>query len=266
MGGKKTANDTRNRGHSHYRILHEQSNANQDLPSDDWWKTDLQSTDSMKTENDDSIFNLWGSAGHGINAGIPPLGLGLLSPPPKPTQPSPDTSQLFSYIKSLESRVAALEQDNQELREKNLKHNNKSAVAVLSAQSREFSPSLSSSSISAPSSLPPQKGQVIDNDNDNDTGNDDDNDTNTSTNTPSLVQSVTKIQERLSTLEGRQSSMQKKISSLDTALGPSVASWSRSIKEAISRLENPLYSPPVSGGAGTRQQTGKGGKTKANSP
>jgi len=54
-----------------------------------------------------------------------------------------------------------------------------------------------------------------------------------------------KVHERLSTLEGRQTSLQKKIAGLDLLLGPSVAAWARSIREALARLGD---SPAAPGG------------------
>ena len=56
---------------------------------------------------------------------------------------------------------------------------------------------------------------------------------------------LVRMSERLSTLEGRQGSVQKKISSLDSLLGPSAAAWARSLAAARQRLgDDPLYTPP----------------------
>ena len=54
-----------------------------------------------------------------------------------------------------------------------------------------------------------------------------------------------KIHERLSTLEGRQTSLQKKIACMDTLFGPSTAAWGRSVKEVLTRLGD---SPEAPGG------------------
>jgi hypothetical protein len=58
---------------------------------------------------------------------------------------------------------------------------------------------------------------------------------------------VKRINERLSTLEGRQKSIQSKISQLDILYGSSTSSWSKSIKKILSEVssgEHPNKDPP----------------------
>jgi len=63
-----------------------------------------------------------------------------------------------------------------------------------------------------------------------------DSSTSVPTSASASVDATLKVHERLSTLEGRQTSLQKKIASLDQLLGSSVAAWSRSVREALGRL------------------------------
>jgi len=67
---------------------------------------------------------------------------------------------------------------------------------------------------------------------------------------------LSKILERLSTLEGRQGSVQKKITAMDQIMGPSVAAWQRSLANARLRLaDNPLHVPTSSSSSNNNNQT-----------
>ena len=46
---------------------------------------------------------------------------------------------------------------------------------------------------------------------------------------------MAKLHERLSTLEGRQSSMQKKIACFDHIFGPSLSNWQNNTKRLVMR-------------------------------
>lgn len=54
-----------------------------------------------------------------------------------------------------------------------------------------------------------------------------------------------KINERLTTLEGRQSAMQRKIACLDHLFGPTLQNWQYSSKQLITRFGGPLNQPTV---------------------
>ncbi len=182
---------------------------------------------------------------------------------------SHNQSSVMNYIKNLESRVDNLEKQNTELKAEVRRQNKHSGVsaktaAPLSAATPEFKPtgpSSSSSSSSSPSvsqqyGSPAPSGsrnRTRSSATDNGNGNGGKHGSPGSSNGNSSYHhqqqqqhhyhqqaangdsSLTKMHERLATLEGRQSSIQKKIACFDHVFGPSVGNWQRNVKEFLQR-------------------------------
>jgi hypothetical protein len=151
----------------------------------------------------------------------------------------------MNYIKKLESRIDNLEKQNNELKAEVWRQNKHSGVSAkaaarLSAATPEFKPTgpSTSSSSSSSSSVSQQYCSPATNGSRNHTrssATDNGNGSGGRHGSPGSSSSLTKMHERLATLEGRQSSMQKKIACFDHVFGPSVGNWQRNVKEFLQK-------------------------------
>lgn len=158
-------------------------------------------------------------------------------------------SEVMKYIKKLEVRIENLELQNDELkaevhvqrRRSDSFKDSPGGTLKLNAATPEFRPLVNTSpsptNSTGGANRARSKSEVKSSSSAVTTSSGGNSSNAVSVNTnPGLNDILSKLNERLATLEGRQSSIQKKIACFDRIFGPSVPNWQKNVKDLLTRV------------------------------